>query len=50
MNLFDTLIEQLSNVAANGYSSASARTHNGATHEQAWKCLKQLDSILAQLL
>lgn len=50
MNLFDTLNEQLANVVSEGYSHASARTHTVATREQAWRCLKQLDSILAQLL
>lgn len=48
--LLDALIDQLSRVVASGYSRASAQTHTVATREQAWRCLKQLDSILAQIL
>lgn len=50
MELLETFMEQLSKVVGIGYDHASARTHTSATCEQAWKCLKQLDSILAQLL
>lgn len=50
IDFLDTLISQLSRVVGEGYSHASARTHTVATRDQAWKCLKQLDSILAQLL
>jgi hypothetical protein len=48
--LLDTLLEQLSASVALAYDHASSRTHTGATYEQAWRCLKQLDSVLAQLL
>jgi hypothetical protein len=50
INLLNTLIDQLAHVVSGGYGHASARTHTVATRDQAWKCLKQLDSILAQLL
>jgi hypothetical protein len=50
INLLETLIEQLARVVSSGYEHASTRTHTLATRDQAWKCLKQLDSILAQLL
>jgi hypothetical protein len=50
MEHLDALTERLSRVVGSGYEHASARTHTVATRDQAWKCLKQLDSILAQLL
>jgi hypothetical protein len=50
MGLFDTLTDQLARSVGEAYRHASGRTHAGATYEQAWRCLKQLDSILAQLL
>jgi hypothetical protein len=50
LNLFDTLLKQLSKTVNEAYSHASSRTHISATYEQAWRCLKQLDSVLAQLL
>lgn len=50
MDLLDTLLDQLSRAVNEAYRHASSRTHLRATHDQAWRCLKQLDSILAQLL
>jgi hypothetical protein len=50
MDLLETLLDRLSRAVSEAYGHASRRTHDGATHDQAWRCLKQLDSILAQLL
>jgi len=50
IELFDTLVERLGKVVVDAYGDASARTHTSADYNQARKCLKQLDSILEQLL
>jgi len=50
MEFLETLLEQLPASVKIAYDHASNRTHTGATYEQAWRCLKQLDSVLAQLL
>jgi energy-coupling factor transporter ATP-binding protein EcfA2 len=49
-SLFDALTERLGKTVSQAYSEASAKTHKTATRDQAWRCLKQLDSVLAQLL
>jgi hypothetical protein len=48
--LFETSLRQLGQVARMGYSQASGREKTSTDWEQAWCCLKQLDSVLAQLL
>jgi hypothetical protein len=48
--LFEVLAKQLGKTVAQSYALASKRTHTIASREQAWKCLKQMDAILAQLL
>lgn len=48
--LLETLAEQVGKGLTGTYSYASAKTHRTATRNQAWRCLKQLDSVLAQIL
>jgi len=50
IDILESLTEQLGHMVVRGYAEASALTHKLATGEQAWRCLKQMDSILAQLL
>jgi hypothetical protein len=50
IELFETLAQQLGGSAARGYGRASAKTHTTAERDDAWRCLKQLESILAQVL
>lgn len=50
IDFLENLTDQLMRLVGKAYEHASARTHTVATDEQAWRCLKQLDSVLAQLL
>jgi len=50
IELFETLAQQLGNSIVRGYGQASARTHKTAEKDDAWRCLKQLESVLAQIL
>jgi hypothetical protein len=50
IELFEALTEALKGFVRDAYEHASARTHLTADREAAWKCLKQMDSVLAQLL
>jgi len=50
LGLFDILLDHLQKSAEKAYADASAKTHTFATDEEAWRCLKQMDSILAQLM
>ena len=44
------LVEQLSTVVTRSYGRASGQTHTTATREQAYRALKQWESIFAQLI
>lgn len=44
------LVEQLSGVVASSYGRASGQVHTTATREQAYRALKQWESIFAQLV
>jgi hypothetical protein len=50
IEMFEVQSQQLAKIVNISYSHASARTHTTASNEQAWRCLKQLDSVLAQIL
>ena len=49
-DLVETLSEQLSMVVTRSYGRASGQTHTTATREQAYRALKQWESIFAQLI
>ena len=44
------LVEQLSEVVTSSYGRASGQVHTTATREQAYRALKQWESIFAQLV
>lgn len=49
-SLFETEVELLAKVVSSAYGTLSGMTHKTATRSRAYRALKQMDSILAQLV